>query len=278
MDEQVKLKSQKLALLEEKKRIVQGLPHLYGHKFYPWMREYWESTEKIQVLSAGNQIGKSTTQIRKVIHWATEPSLWPKLWPHMKHPRLFLYFYPSSYLATIELENKWTPEILPRDEFKDHPQYGWAISYRSKYVETIKFNSGVTIAFKTYSQSVSDLQASSPALIAIDEECPAELMPEIQARLLATNGYLLASFTPTQGQEFWREVVEVRGYKERFPEAFKRQISMYDCQYYEDGTPSHWTTERIEFIKRQCASQAEVDVRVYGKFSIHEGLRYPGFS
>lgn len=271
-------KLKKLALLEEKKKLIQGLPHLHGHKFYPWMREYWEATQKVQILSAANQVGKSTTQIRKLVRWATDPSLWPKLWPHKEHPRLFFYFYPSSYLATIEFQTKWVPDILPRGTFKDHPVYGWHEEYRSKYIQLIRFNSGVTIAFKTYSQDVSDLQASSPAVIAIDEECPEDLVSEIQARLFATDGYLLSAFTPTIGAEFWREAIEVRGYKERFPDAFKKQISMYDCMYYEDGTPSHWTNERIEIIKKQCKSEAEIQKRVYGKFVLDSGLKYPGFS
>ena len=273
----VRVKSQKLALLEEKKKLINGLPHLHGHKFYPWMRDYWEAKQKTQWICSGNQVGKSFTQIRKAVHWATEPSLWKTLWPHMSHPRLFFYFYPSSYLATTEFENKFVPDILPRHEFKNHPQYGWECEYRAKYIQLIRFNSGVTIAFKTYSQDAADLQASSPAAVFIDEEPPVDIMPEIQARLFSTNGFISASMTPTQGAEFFREVFEVKGPKERFPDGFKRQVSMYDCLLYEDGTPSHWTVERIKQIEKQCRSQAEVSLRVHGRFVVGEGLKYESF-
>lgn len=96
-------------------------------------------------------------------------------------------------------------------------------------------------------------------------------------RLAATDGYFSAVFTPTLGQEFWRESLEVKGYKERFPKAFKKQVSMYDCLYYEDGTPSFWTKERIGQIEASCKSQAEIQRRVYGRFVMDSGLRYPGF-
>lgn len=271
-------KLEKLLLLEEKKKLIQGLPHLYGYKFYPWMRSFFESTNKIQIVCASNQIGKSSAQIRKIIHLATEPSLWKTLWPHIKHPRTGWYLYPSNYLATVEFEKKWIPEFLPQGEFKKHPQYGWKADYRTRYVQAIHFNTGFSLYFKTYSQSPEDLQAGSAAVIGLDEECDELLIPELQARLLATDGYLLSVFTPTLGQEFWREVVEERGVKERFKDAFKLQVSMYDCILYEDGTPSFWTKERIEKIKAACKSEAEIQRRVYGRFVLDSGLRYPGFN
>lgn len=272
-----KSKMEKLLLLEEKKKLIQNLPHLYGYKMYPWTRKYFENINKICVVCAGNQISKSSSQIRKMIHWATEPSLWKTLWPHMVHPRTGWYLYPSNYLATVEFEKKWVPEFLPRNEFQKHPQYGWKADYRTKYIQAIHFNTGFSIYFKTYSQSPEDLQAGTAAFVALDEECDELLMPELQARLIATDGYLSAVFTPTLGQEFWREVVEEKGPKERFKDAFKLQVSMYDCQYYEDGTPSFWTNERIDKIKAGCKSEAEIQRRVYGRFVLDSGIRYPGF-
>jgi hypothetical protein len=85
-------------------------------------------------------------------------------------------------------------------------------------------------------------------------------------------------FTATIGQELWRQTIEVRGRNEKFPEAFKKQVTMYDCLYYEDGTRSHWTKERIRRIEQSCKSQQEVQRRVYGRFVQDTGLKYPSFS
>lgn len=271
-------KLERIRLLEEKKKLQAHLPHIYGMKFYPWMRRYWESRNKHTLVCSANQIGKSSIQIRKAIEWATNQSLWNELWPSpLPTPRQFWYLYPSSYVATIEVEKKWMTEFLPRPELKDHPVYGWRADYRAKYIQAIHFNSGISIYFKTYSQSPEDLQAGSVSAIFTDEEIDSDLVPELQARLFATDGYFSAVFTPTMGQEYWREAIEAKGSKERFPEALKIQVSMFDCMLYEDGTPSFWSKERIQKIINQCKSEAEVQRRVYGKFVLDSGLKYQAF-
>lgn len=544
-------KAEKLKLLEEKKRLIYCLPHLYGMKFYPWMRQYFDSTNKTSLICASNQVGKSTIQHRKVVDWATNKDKWKILWPHISQPRQFWLLYPSSYVATIEFEKKIKVESMPRDEFKNHPIYGWEADYRAKYIQAIHFNSGVSVFFKTYSQDPQDLQSGTcfihgtivftnrgeipieqittndfvlsaagwkrvtsiyerkaevltrtfsngktitatpdhlfwttvgwvqfgsltslhkcitlpecrltkklfyltakltsashrtkiyaertiskiktavftmlqygrrttieryPKIAAyttkilirlitllktyslsqeqstqgstnlrngrkegfgslvvllakkflkpealktllegfalriaegsripkslnvkdalksfylektlgectvlncvqteqrgtvnvydiavqdsksffangllvhncdaifFDEELPEELVPELQARLFASDGYFNGVFTPTLGQEYWREAIEVKGPKERFKDALKIQVSMYDCLKYEDGTPSFWTVDRIEKIKAQCKSEAEIQRRVYGKFVLDSGLKYQAFN
>ena len=52
-------KLQKLKLLEAKKVLHDGLPHLYGLPHYKWSREFYESREKMNLLCAANQIGKA---------------------------------------------------------------------------------------------------------------------------------------------------------------------------------------------------------------------------
>lgn len=244
---------------------------------YPWMRKFFETEKKVSLICSANQIGKSSIQIRKLIHLATSLEHQKLLWPHLT-PRQFWYLYPSNYVATIEVEKKWIPEFLPRGTYKTHPQYGWRTDYRQKYVQALHFNTGISIYFKTYQQDPQDLQAGTASYVATDEELPEELFPELQARLFATDGYFSAVFTPTLGQEFWREAIEEKGHRERFPDALKLQVSMYDCMYYEDGSPSHWTHEKIQKIINSCKSEAEVQRRVFGKFVLDSGLKYGAFN
>ena len=75
------------------KELREDLPHLYGWKFYPWSREFFESRNKMNLLCAANQIGKSSIAIRKNIEWACNKKLWPELWD--TEPKQFWYFYPS---------------------------------------------------------------------------------------------------------------------------------------------------------------------------------------
>lgn len=270
-------KLHKIELLEQKLTLHSGLPHLYGFPFYKWAREFFDSTNKFNFLCSGNQLSKSSTQIRKAIHWATYKPLWPTLW--LTPPQQFWYLYPNQDVVRIEVTKKWVPEFLPRGEYRKHPIYGWELGKEKGDITAIHFNSGVSIFFRTYSVQASALQASSPHAIFCDEELPFELFPELSKRLLATDGHFHMVFTATLGQEEWRETIEERGQKERFKEAAKWQISLiHDCRVYEDGSLSPWTDERITRAINSCSTEAEVNQRIHGKFVVATGKRYESFS
>lgn len=264
--------------LELKLELQQGLPHLYGWKWYPWARQFFESKNRYNLLVAGNQLSKSSTMIRKAIHWATEKSLWPELWPTT--PNQFWYFYPTQMVATSEVDEKWVKEFLPRGKFKDDPKYGWELEKRQKMAYCIRFKSGVTIYFKSYEQSITNLQTSSVHMVCLDEETPEEFYSEINMRISAASvqGHFHMVFTATLGQVFWRDTMEVRGMGENLPQAAKWNVSLYDCLTYEDGTPSNWTKKIITDIKASCKSEAEIQKRVYGRFVVDEDLMYPEFN
>jgi hypothetical protein len=284
-DKLLRVKMERVRLLEEKLRLKEGLPHLYGLKLYKWQEDYKKAKfKKKRLLCAANQIGKSTGQIIDRIDIATNPEIWPKLWPaqfkvNPNSKPYSWYLYPNQDTVTDEIENKWIPYYLPRGEFEDHEIYGWKIVRKNKVVKYIEFNSGYRIYFKTYNQDVHDLQSGTVWAIDCDEELPEHLLPELQARLFASDGYFSMAFTATIGQEFWKKVIEgVRaGEEQPWADAWKVQISMFDCMHYADGTPSTWTRQRIEQVIMNCKSKAEVKRRVYGKFIRDEGLKYEAF-
>lgn len=245
-------------------KLKRGLPHLYGLKFYPWMRKYFESTNKMNLLTAANQVGKSSVNIRKCIHWATDKSLWPSLWA--TDPDQFWYMYPTGKQINAEFETKWK-HYLPREEYEKHPVYGWKVLKDGQNVLGIRFNSGVIVYFKSYSQDAEALQSSTCAALFPDEEMPVELYDEIMFRISATDGYFNMVFTATIGQELWRLAMEPEpDEEEKFPQAFKQTVSLYDCQFYEDGTPSHWTNDKIAMVKARCKNEKEILRRVFGRF------------
>jgi hypothetical protein len=259
-------------------RLKAGLPHLYERRWYQWAKEFYGSRNKMTLLCAANQISKSSTQIRKCIEWAGNPELWPELWGDKGPPRQFWYLYPDKNTATAEFEHKWKPEFLPRGDYKKHPTYGWTAVYGDrKRIDSIIFNSGVTVYFKTYEQDVHNLQSGTVFAIFCDEELEEKTYSELQARLIATDGYFSMVFTATKNQDFWRRAMEGEGDAELFPDAMKIQVSMYDCLTYTDGSPGAFTEERIEAIKRKCKSETEVQRRVYGKFVTEVGRKYASF-
>ena len=256
------LAKQRATVAAKRKELKEGLPHLYEMGWYQWAWDFFKSTNRMNLLCAANQISKSSTQIRKVIEWAGNPTLWPNLWPG-RRPRVFWYFYPDSDTTKTEVEQKWIPEFLPRGAYKDHETYGWKITYgEKKSIESIAFNSGITVFFKAYSQKASNLQSTSVDAMFTDEEMPVPYYNELVARMFATDGFFHMVFTCTLNQDMWKRAIEGRGDMEMFPDAFKQQISMYDCLLYRDGSPGGYTVEKIERIIAKCSTSAEVQRRV----------------
>lgn len=267
-----------VALKEAELALRRGLPHLYGFKWYPWALKFFNCREKLSFLCAANQISKSSTQIRKCVDWATDTSKWDALWPGYPPPNQFWYLYPTANQATIEFEKKWKTQFLPRGEYKDHAQYGWSEEYKNKEIFAIHFKTGVTVYFKSYKQGGEALQTGTVYAVFLDEECPEELWDELVMRKQAVDGYIHMVFTATLGQEMWRQAMEPKDEaEEKFKDAFKLQVSMYDCQIYVDGSTSHWTNERINQVISSCKSPAEVSRRVFGRFVKDSGLKYGQF-
>lgn len=274
---------------QEKLKIVRGekqnlmlkvdLPHLYGYKWYPWAAKFRDSTNQVNLLCAANQISKSSTAIRKCILWATDQKLWPSLW--RANPVQFWYLYPTQKQVNAEFETKWK-QFLPKGEMKDDPYYGWSAETKKGDVVAIHFNSGVHVYFKTYAQNVTALQTGTCDAIFCDEELPIDLFDELMLRISASDGYFHMVFTATLGQEEWRLAMdptddEIAEGKEFLPQANKQTVSLYDAMLYEDGTESHWTLEKIKKVEARCSTHQEVLKRVYGKFIVLEGRKYPTF-
>ncbi len=256
--------------------VRRALPHIFGWKWYTWAKAFYDSTNRMNLLCAANQISKSSTQIRKCISWATRKELWDKLWP-TRRPRVFWYLYPSNPVIKTEFEKKWLPEFLPRGGFEHDEHFGYTVEKTKNEIKAIHFHSGVSVYFKTYAQGSDNLQTTTVDAVFCDEELPEEKYDEIKARLFATAGYFHMVFTATLNQDIWRRALEGEGDQELFPDAFKLQVSMYDCLHYADGTVAPWTVERIREIEADCKSRVEVDRRVRGRFVSETGRKFGSF-
>ena len=267
---------QEIKSLEYELRMRNELPHLFLHPLYKWQREFVESNHRQMWICAANQIGKSTTQIIKAITLATDKDRWPKFFGR-RTPRTFWYFYPTLKTATTEFKEKWEKVYLPQGSMRDDPDFGWKEDIRHKEIHAINFKSGVTIYFMSYKMAASDIQAVTLDCCFCDEEVPEDLYSEINARMISSQGYFSSVFTATIGQEWMRRIIEGDGEHRLFPNSWRRQISMYDCQIYEDNTPTKFTDEFINGVIATCKNEIEVQRRVFGKFVVEGGLTYPQF-
>jgi hypothetical protein len=217
----------------------------------------------------------SSFQIRHMIDLATDPTKWAKFFPK-REPKVFWYIYPDGNKVVEEWQQKWS-EFMPRGSMKGHPQYGWTEIRDGKGSVKVQFNTGVFLIFKTWRQ---DFQSSTVDAVFVDEEIPFELYDEISQRIMVTEGIFSMAFTATLGQKEWYDVIELQGKpNEKFPHAFKRQVSLeYDCKYYADGSPSPFDDNEIARRKALCSSPREIDKRIHGRFVSDDGLAFPSFS
>ena len=162
------LKKRKLELERERAKLEEKLPHIY-FPMYAWQRQVYESDNRVNLLTAANQIGKSSALIRRQIANATEPARWERFWGPNAKPRQFWYFYPDSMTLEKEIETKWVPEWLPRQEMERHAQYGWKLNKKNGSYNSLQFNMGPTVYFQMYSKSVSNVQSGTVHEITADE-------------------------------------------------------------------------------------------------------------
>lgn len=272
----LELKRRQLELLKLKVKQEKDLPHIY-FPMYKWQREIHESTNRVNLLTAANQIGKSSALIRRAIANCTDPARWQKMWGLKgdKKPAQFWYFYPDSNTVEKEIDTKWKPEWLPRGTMESHPQYGWRLKKKNGIYTSCEFNAGPIIYFQMYTKSLASVQAGSVYEILADEELPMEFYSELMFRLTATSGIFTSGFTPTLNQFFWKQAMETT---KVLPSAKKLTVSMYDCLKYEDGTPSkHITLEKIKLAEERCKNETERQRRIFGKFVTEEGRSYYAF-
>lgn len=270
----LELKRRELELLKLRKKNEDQLPHLY-FPMYKWQRKIHESTNRVNLLTAANQIGKSSALIRRQIANATSPERWEKMYAMKKPPAQFWYFYPDSLTLEKEIDTKWVPEWLPRGVMESDQQFGWKLNKKHGSYFSCVFNAGPIVYFQTYNKTLASVQAGSVAEISADEELPTDFYSELMFRLTATSGIFTSGFTPTLNQLFWKQAME--GNK-ILPSALKMEVSMYDCLTYEDGSPSRvMTMEKIKLAEERCKNDTERQRRIYGKFVTEEGRSYYAF-
>lgn len=250
-----------------------------AHPLYQWQLDYIESPYRYNYICAANQIGKSAANWIRKLRFNLLSSYWDKFFGGEK-PLPFWYFYPSSSISTAEIKTKYVRRYLPDESLKKHPRWGYKIEESKGVIEAIHFNVGTSNYYKFYSQPPSNLQTATLSGIFADEEMPKSLFDELNFRGVSRDHFYFNNvFTATIGQEYLRRTIEVRGDGELMPDAFKRQISMYDCLNYADGKPSTiWTEDKIAKVIASCTSPEEVQRRVFGRFVLSENRKFHSFN
>lgn len=271
------LEEKKKALLERQERFKEGLPFLYGHKWYAWQRQFFKSTSPMRLMTCANQVGKSVTHIWDKANRATNFKLWETLWPGRK-PDLFWFWMTDEQTIDREVRLKWK-RWLPQGDFQKSTQYGWKLDANKKEEEVkgIIFNSGVYLQFLAYAKSTINVQSATVWDQGVDEEMPVKFWDEAYQRTSSTGDYFSAAFTATLNQLMWWRAMEGEGSSEMFPDAFKLQVSKYDCMFFDDGSPGLYTKEQIDKQAAACSTDSQRKRRIFGGFAPESGLKYHKF-
>ncbi len=271
------IEAQRKKLLEQRERYKAGLPFLYGHKWYFWQRQFFESRCAMRLMTVANQCGKSSVHQWDKINRATNFKLWEELWPGRK-PDLFWFWMTDEETIDREVKLKWK-RWLPQGDFKDSEQYGWKLDANRKEEEVkgIIFNSGVYLQFLAFSKSTINVQSATVWDMGVDEEMPVKFWDEAYQRISSTGEYFSAAFTATLNQPMWWRAMEGKGESEMFPDAFKMQVSKYDCLHFDDGSPGLYTKEQVDKQSAACSTESQRRRRIFGGFAPESGLKFHAF-
>lgn len=200
-------KRELLNLLEERER-REARRKLYGYKPYAKQREFHAlgATELERLFRAGNQQGKTFAGAAEVAYHAT--GLYPDWWTGRRYDHPVMVWCASNtgettrdnpQRALLGIVGERGTGAIPGDLIGD-AKLAIGVADLVDYVKVKHVSGGwSTIRLKHYSQGREKWQGPPVHVVWLDEEPPADIYSEAQARTIATAGMIYTTFTPLLG-------------------------------------------------------------------------------
>lgn len=202
------------ALLETLEAAVQRklFNKLTFFKPYPKQCEFFDAglTAKERLLIAGNQLGKTEAGAFEMACHLT--GLYPEWWlgHRFDHPVKAWAACESGLLVRDGAQAKLCGEpgvteafgtgFIPKKLIVGQPTLGRGVTNGFDTVQVRHTSGGIsTLGFKSYEQGRQKFQSATLDLMWCDEEPPLDIYMECLARLTATQGILMMTFTPLLG-------------------------------------------------------------------------------
>lgn len=232
-----------LALLEEYEKAVEANPLTIFEPHSAAQREFLEAKTSVVAAFAGNQFGKSTIlMVRMLIELLPDDMVPDHLKPYKRfHGPVHLWaLCPSEAKIDDSLMpalKKWCP---PGAVLKSN----WAKAYNGDKMR-LSFENGSTLTFKTYKMDTGVLGGATLHGVGFDEPPPRGHRDEAATRLLATNGFEWYAMTPLKAntgwirREIWRkrespDITVVKGSMHENPTLSKAAIKRLLASYKND--------------------------------------------
>ena len=186
---------------------------LDSFKAYPKQLEFFSlgKTKRERALFAGNQLGKSEGGAYEVACHLT--GRYPDWWPGRRWDRPVRgWAAGETGLVTRDVSQKklcgpagveadFGSGFIPKDDFVEKPNLARGVADAFDTLQ-VKHQSGgtSTLTFKSYEQGRTKFQADTLDFAWLDEEPDEEIYNECLARITATDGMLLTTYTPLKGR------------------------------------------------------------------------------
>lgn len=217
MTEEEKRKLQELLETLEAVDQRQTYRKLDYYKPYPKQRMFHElgATKRERLLMAGNQLGKTYSAAAEVaMHLTGEyPEDWkgkrftkPVTWWVAGESSTLVRDAPQNLLCGKPgVDSALGTGLIPKDAFADKPSLARGVTDAYDTIQVVHKTDGIedgvsTATFKSYEQGRAKFQAGTVDGVWCDEEPPEDVYGEILARITATNGMILITFTPLKGR------------------------------------------------------------------------------
>ena len=189
---------------------------LHNRVFVPYTRqkEFFTlgSTRRFRMFNAGNQLGKSDAGAYETRCHVT--GVYPDWWEgrRFRHPLLAwacgitadktMNINQGKLLGAPNTPGSLGTGLIPKDMIAGQPILGRGTTGAFASIPIKHVSGGIsTLAFKAYEQGWQKFQGDGVAFIWLDEEPDDfKVYTECQARLLATRGSMIVTFTPLGGE------------------------------------------------------------------------------
>lgn len=187
------------------------------YKPYPKQKMFHDlgATKRERLLMAGNQLGKTYSAAAEVaMHLSGE---YPEWWTGRRFTKPVTIWIAGESSTLVRdapqnllcgkpgVESALGTGLIPKHLFADKPSLARGVTDAYDTVQVTHKTDGVedgvsTATFKSYEQGRAKFQAGTVDIVWCDEEAPDDVYGEILARITATSGMILMTFTPLKGR------------------------------------------------------------------------------
>jgi phage terminase large subunit-like protein len=260
--------------LQAELELLRKNPLQYGHRLSGQQERWVASLSRHRIVVAGNRVGKTEGSMRDVLWCARGEHPYKKV---KLHNVIWVGCpdYPSYIRYTKPAFDQWCPPEWIVGSFHES----------EKWVDIRRIDGGrCRIFFLSFDMERAKWQGAGVDGIWLDEEAPEDVFGECLARIVTTRGWILLTFTPVTGVNWWYDriwepALTGKGHWAAFQAALASRDVVNDSDYeVGESLVPHLSREQIIEFAREYPDADDRAIRVFGEVKSRRGLVYKGYS